>query len=202
RSTARIVRRCIRGPRHRAISRPSPRQRPAAAGGHRDGAADERDSAGRFLAAAWCRPYSLLFRQAADRYPYRGRTGMRYAFEAGERYRSAVLARAFDASISRSRGGALVTREASSSCAALATWSTARSNAGWFALEGRVKPLSFRTNCREDARISSSVAGGLKLCSVLILRHMSLLAPQVPHRPVQASGRLWTPAFAGVTISH
>jgi len=111
---------------------------------------------------------------------------MRYALEVGERNRSAALARAFDASISRSRGGALVTREASSSRAALATWSTARSKAGWFALEGRVKPLSFRTNCREDARISSSVAGGLKLCSVLILRHMSLLAPQIPHRPPTA----------------
>jgi hypothetical protein len=51
-----------------------------------------------------------------------------------------------------------VTRESSSSCAALATWSTARPNAIWFALEGRVKPLNFRTNCREEARISSSVA--------------------------------------------
>jgi hypothetical protein len=35
-----------------------------------------------------------------------------------------------------------------------------------------VKPLSFRTNCSEDARISSSVAGGLKLCRVLIFRHI------------------------------
>src|ERR1700730_17025102 len=126
--------------------------------------------------------------QAPDRYPYRGPGGMRYAFEAGERKRSAALAWAFDASTSRSRGGALVTREASNSCAALATWSTARLKASWFALEGRVKPLNLRTNCREEARISSSVAGGLKLCSVLMLRHMAILASPIPHQQPAADG--------------
>jgi len=35
---------------------------------------------------------------------------------------------------------------------------------------GRVKPLSLRTNCSEDARISASVAGGLKLWRVLMAR--------------------------------
>ena len=35
-----------------------------------------------------------------------------------------------------------------------------------------MKPLSLRTNCTEDARISSSVAGGLKLCRVLMFRHI------------------------------
>src|SRR5262245_32073637 len=93
-----------------------------------------------------------------------------------ERNRSSDLARAFAASTSRERGGALVTSEASSCRAASATSSTARSKAAWFALEGRVKPLNLRTNCREDARISSSVAGGLKLWSVLMLRHMTSLA--------------------------
>src|SRR5437868_14922821 len=44
--------------------------------------------------------------------------------------------------------------------------------AGSLTLEGRVKPLSFLTNWRADARISSSVAGGAKLCSVLMFRHM------------------------------
>src|SRR5215469_6897005 len=87
-----------------------------------------------------------------------------------ERKRSAALARALAASTSRWRGGALVTRESSSSRAAVATWSTARSKASWFALEGRVKTLSLRTNCSDDALISSAVAGGLKLWSVLILR--------------------------------
>jgi hypothetical protein len=43
-----------------------------------------------------------------------------------------------------------------------------------------VKPLSLRTNWREDALISSSVAGGLKLWSVLIARHMAIL-DYVPH---------------------
>ena len=94
----------------------------------------------------------------------------------GELNRFAALACAFDASTARSRGGALVTSPSSNSRAALATSSTARSNAGWFALEGRVKPLNLRTNCKEDARISSSVAGGLKLWSVFMLRHTTILA--------------------------
>src|SRR3989337_4440494 len=46
-----------------------------------------------------------------------------------ERKRSADLARAFKASTSRSRGGALVTREPTKSRTAKATWSTARSKA-------------------------------------------------------------------------
>src|SRR5439155_15680776 len=83
-----------------------------------------------------------------------------------------ALARAFEASTSRSRGGAVVTRESRSSCAAWATRSRARAKASSFALEGLVKPLNFRTNWREDARISSSVAGGLKLCRVLMFRHI------------------------------
>jgi hypothetical protein len=90
--------------------------------------------------------------------------------------RVAALACALDASVWRSRGGAFVTSESSNSRAALATSSTARLNAGWFALEGRVKPLNLRTNCKEDARISSSVAGGLKLWSVFMLRHTTILA--------------------------
>ena len=48
----------------------------------------------------------------------------------------------------------------------------ARLKASSLALEGLAKPLSFRTNCSEDARISSSVAGGLKLCRVLMFRHI------------------------------
>src|SRR6266404_1489238 len=48
----------------------------------------------------------------------------------------------------------------------------ARLKAASLALAGLVKPLSLRTNCSADARISSSVAGGLKLCRVLIFRHI------------------------------
>ena len=44
---------------------------------------------------------------------------------------------------------------------------------------GRVKPLSLRTNCRERLAPSSSVAGGLKLCSVLMARHMTIPAAAV-----------------------
>ena len=77
--------------------------------------------------------------------------------------RSAARARAFAVSSSRSRGGALVTRESNSSRAASVTRSTARTKAGSLTLEGRVNPLSFLTNWRADARISVSVADGLKL---------------------------------------
>src|SRR4029453_13437107 len=63
---------------------------------------------------------------------------------------------------------------------------TARLNAGSFAFDGLVKPLSFRTNCRADARTSASVAGGLKLCRVLMFRHMG--AP---------AGHLATSALSG-----
>jgi hypothetical protein len=56
-----------------------------------------------------------------------------------------------------------------------ATSSTARLNAASFALDGRVKPEILRTNCSALARISSSVAGGAKLCSVLMARHMGML---------------------------
>src|ERR1043165_4092219 len=48
----------------------------------------------------------------------------------------------------------------------------AASKAAWLALDGVLKPLSLRTNCSEAARISSCVAGGSKLNSVLMLRHM------------------------------
>src|ERR1700722_13686824 len=81
-----------------------------------------------------------------------------------------ALARA--ASISRSRGSAVVTRDSIKARAAAATSCTARSNAARLALEGLLNPLSLRTNCSEDALISSSVAGGSKLKSVLMLRHM------------------------------
>jgi hypothetical protein len=44
-----------------------------------------------------------------------------------------------------------------------ATSSTARSKASVFAWEGLVNPLTLRTYWIDEARISSSVAGGSKL---------------------------------------
>src|SRR5215510_7739491 len=38
--------------------------------------------------------------------------------------------------------------------------------------DGFVVPLSFRTNCKAEARISSGVAGGSKLARVLMFRHI------------------------------
>ena len=52
------------------------------------------------------------------------------------------------------------------------TSSTARLNAASLAFDGAVKPDSLRTNCSDAARTSSSVAGGAKLNSVLMLLHM------------------------------
>src|SRR5689334_17617126 len=86
--------------------------------------------------------------------------------------RCAARSRAFAASSSRLRGGALVSSETSSFFETAATSSTARSNAASFAFEGLWKPESLRTNCSDAARISSSVTGGWKLKSVLMLLHM------------------------------
>src|SRR6185503_20132404 len=88
------------------------------------------------------------------------------------RKRATPFARALDASTSRSRGGAFVTSASSRARAARVTSSTARANASSLARDGFENPLSFRTNWSDEARISSSVAGGAKLCSVLMLRHM------------------------------
>src|SRR6059036_818491 len=50
---------------------------------------------------------------------------------------------------------------------------TARSNAASLARDGFAKPESFLTNWREASWISSAVAGGSKLNSVLMFRHMA-----------------------------
>lgn len=77
--------------------------------------------------------------------------------------RFAFRARAFAISSSLVLGGAVVSRDRSSRVAAAATSSMADSNAASFTFDGLLKPLSFRTNCSEAARISPSVTGGSKL---------------------------------------
>jgi len=67
-------------------------------------------------------------------------------------------------------------RDASSLPEILAMSSTAVRNAASFAFEGFAKPLIFLTNCTEAARISSSVTGGSKLCSVLMFLHIDLIS--------------------------
>ena len=63
-----------------------------------------------------------------------------------------------------------------------------------------VKPLSFRTNWSEAARISSSVTGGSKLKSVLMLRHIAgppgSRRTKVPRAPVSAPRELWVSSIA------
>src|SRR6266403_5634111 len=87
--------------------------------------------------------------------------------------RFAARSRAFRASSSRLRGGALIVRESISWRAMFVTSSTALLKIASFACEGCVVPLSLRTNCSADARISSSVAGGAKFASVLMFLHIS-----------------------------
>src|SRR5205814_6960056 len=93
-------------------------------------------------------------------------------FHASRPNLTAARARARAASVSRSRGAAVVTSERISTRAAAATSSTAWSKAASFAFDGTLNPLSLRTNCSEASRISSSVAGGSKLNSVLMFLHM------------------------------
>ena len=86
--------------------------------------------------------------------------------------RCALRARALAASASRSFGGADVTSSSSSRIVAAVTASTARSNAASLAFDGRLKPPILRTYCRAASRASSAVAGGSKLWSVWMFRHM------------------------------
>jgi len=62
--------------------------------------------------------------------------------------------------------------EVNSRRAEAATSATARSNASALVCDGLLKPDSLRTNCSAEAWISSPVAGGSKLNSVLMLRHI------------------------------
>ena len=83
---------------------------------------------------------------------------------------------AFAASISRFLGGEAVTSEFNNLLEAAVTSSTARWNAAWLACEGLPDPLIFRTNCSAAFWISSSVAGGSKLKSVLMFLHILYVA--------------------------
>lgn len=89
----------------------------------------------------------------------------------GKRLRARTCA--FRASSSRFRGGALVRSEWIKRLAAAATSSTALLKASSFARDGRVAPLSFRTNWTAAARISSSLAGGSMFARDLIFLHIA-----------------------------
>src|SRR6188472_3507004 len=118
--------------------------------------------------AGYCSAIPAIFALNTQRAPLSLRS-RHYAYRWRER------SFAFSASISLLRGGAVVASERMRRSATSVTSSTARLKTASFALEGRLDPLSLRTNCSADARISSSVAGGSKLASVLMLRHMTRL---------------------------
>src|SRR5712691_11655597 len=81
--------------------------------------------------------------------------------------------------------------------AAAVTSSTARSKTSSLVRDGRVAPLSLRTNWIAAARISSSVADGSKFARVLILRHIAGSARV--YRSAQASDLIPQP-FLGRRI--
>src|SRR5680860_760539 len=76
------------------------------------------------------------------------------------------------ASTSRSLVGAAATRSSSRWAVTWATSSTVRLKASALACDGLVEPLTLRTYCSAAARISSLLAGGSKLWSVRMFRHM------------------------------
>src|SRR5262249_40361082 len=78
-------------------------------------------------------------------------------------------------SMSRSFGGAVVTHPRTRRSADAATSSIVRLKRSSFALDGLFAPLTFRTNCSAEARISAMVAGGSKFASVRMFRHMRTL---------------------------
>src|SRR6185295_7927728 len=73
--------------------------------------------------------------------------------------------------------------------------STAVSNAASLTFDGLLKPLILRTNCSDAARISSSVTGGAKLNSGLMLLHMS--SPRTKLSPLPG-----TPAGRGIGVAE
>jgi len=90
-------------------------------------------------------------------------------------------ARALTASSVRFLGAAVVSSELRRRMDAALIWSTAARNAASLTFDGLLKPVTFRTNCNEAARISSSVTGGWKLKSVLMFLHTTVyLAVQGP----------------------
>jgi hypothetical protein len=85
--------------------------------------------------------------------------------------RSAARARALAISSARFLDGALVSSERRRLLDTAAISSTAARNATSLAFDGLLKPLTFRTNCNEAARVSSAVTGGSKLKRVLMFLH-------------------------------
>src|SRR2546426_4085067 len=81
---------------------------------------------------------------------------------------------ALAASSVRFLGGAFVSSDLRRVLETAAISSTTARNAASLAFDGLLKPLTFRTNCNEAARISSSVTGGSKLKSVLMFLHISV----------------------------
>ena len=107
--------------------------------------------------------------------------------------RRRLRSRAFACSVSRSFDGEFVTSDASNFLEAIVISSMAISKASAFAADGLLNPPNFLTNCTAAARISSSVAGGAKLCNCLIFRHITnkCLSPLATLNKPYAEFLLW-----------
>jgi hypothetical protein len=75
----------------------------------------------------------------------------------------------------------VVSSETMSAWAEAVISSTARSKAARLAFDGLLNPLSFLTNCSDAARISCSVAGGVKLKRVLMLLHTTVTSQSMQY---------------------
>src|SRR6266516_6653145 len=95
----------------------------------------------------------------------------RFSKDFGQRNLSSARTLAFAASSSRFFAGDFDARERSKRSETIATSSIAVSKGASFTFDGLLNPLIFLTNCREAARISSSVAGGSKLKRGLMFLH-------------------------------
>src|SRR5579885_101178 len=126
--------------------------------------------------------------------PSTGREGLRGACypASGSRVPYLLAARSFDfiASSSRLLAGAFVSSERSSRADTRAISSTAAVNGASLAFEGLFRPLILRTNWSDAARISSSVAGGSKLNSILMFLHIRISQAKPDTFIAQTPGRL------------
>src|SRR6202035_4053590 len=95
---------------------------------------------------------------------------------------------AFAASCSRFFGGALVSSERRRLAEIAEISSTAARKEASFTLDGLLKPLIFRTNWSEAARISSALTGGSKLNRGLMFLHITVVGCQLSVVSCQRKG--------------
>ena len=94
----------------------------------------------------------------------------------------------------------MVSSETMSAWAEALISSTAWSKAARLAFDGLLNPLSFLTNWSDAARISCSVAGGVKLKRVLMLLHTAVTSKSMQYVFCSAPRSLMQRYISGVVI--